>query len=98
MFCIFVLSTFLLFRFNIVCELHNYLIENEHDMLSVIIRPIIHAIAQLSSEKIGNLPSEPMSVVFIILIVTFDLLMTSNCKTITQKWIAHNKFTLKSGR
>ena len=55
----FVLSTFHVFRFNIVCKLHNYLIENEHDTLSIIIRPTIHALAQLSSEIIANLSSEP---------------------------------------
>ena len=59
MFCMFVLSTFLIFRFNIFCKLHNYLIANEHDTLSIILRPTIHALAQLSSEIIDNLPSEP---------------------------------------
>ena len=58
MFSIFVLSTFLLFRFTSVCKLHNYLIKNEHDTLSIIIRLTIHALAQLSSEKNANLPSD----------------------------------------
>ena len=58
----------------------NY-IENEHDTLSIIIRPTIHALAQLSSEKLLIAPQNLMSVVFISLIVTLDLLLTSNCKT-----------------
>ena len=48
----FVLSTFLLFKFNSVCKLHNYMNMTRS-------RSLIYAFAQLSSEQIANLPSEP---------------------------------------
>ena len=60
MFCMFVSSTFLLCGFNIVCKLCNYLIENEHVTLSIIVRSTIHALAQVSSKQLLiSGPSEP---------------------------------------
>jgi len=94
MFCMFVSSTFLLCGFNIVCKLHNFLIENEHDTLSIIVRPTIHALAQVSSEKfLISGPCEPN--VSCLHYIDRDLwpFVDLNLQNLSQKWIAHNKLT-----
>ena len=94
MFCMFVSSTFLLCGFNIVCKLHHYLIEYEHDTLSIIVRPTIHVLAQVSSKKLLiPVPSEPN--VSCLHYIGRDLwpFVDLKLQNLTKKWIAHNKLT-----
>ena len=94
MFCMFVSSTFLLCGFNIVCKLHHYLIEYEHDTLSIIVRPTIHVLAQVSSEKLLiPVPSEPN--VSCLHYIGRDLwpFVDLKLQNLTKKWIAHNRLT-----